>query len=356
MTTKETSPAAAPALRSVAPTGLFVIAVFAVLYVGRTIFIPLAFALMLYFVFRPVVRGLKRIGTPTGVAALLVIAALTGALGYGAYRLAEPATEWVQRMPVALRTVERKLIRLRQPVQDMSKLADKVEQMAQVDKPKNAREVVVEKPGLSDAIFESAREIASGAVVMLFAFFFMLVWGDRVLERAMALMPSFAEKGQARGVLSDVERRMSRYLGTVTLINATLGVAVGFGLYLCGMPNPLLWGVVAAVLHFVPYLGGLVGVCLVGLASFVTFPTLSQALWPPAIYFGLAALEGNFVSPVLLGRTFRLSPLAIFVWLLLWGWLWGLAGAVVAVPSLMLVKLAAEKSLRLGPLAALIEG
>jgi predicted PurR-regulated permease PerM len=110
------------------------------------------------------------------------------------------------------------------------------------------------------------------------------------------------------------------------------------------------------VLHFIPYLGGLVGVGLVGLASLITFPTLGQAALPPLVYFGLAALEGNFVSPVLLGRTFRLSPLVIFVWLLWCGWLWGLAGAVVAVPALMLVKIASEKSPRLSPLAALLEG
>jgi predicted PurR-regulated permease PerM len=347
---------AAAAVRSFAPTGLFVLALGAVLYLGRSVLIPLAFALMLYFVFRPVVRGLRRIGAPTGIAALFVIVGLTGALGYGAYRLVEPAADWVQRLPGAMRTVERKLIRLRQPVQDVSKLADKVEQIAQVDKSKTAREVVVERPGLSETIFDTAREVGSGAVVMLFAFFFMLVWGDRLLERLVALSPALGGKEGAGAVLSDVERRMSRYLGTITLINTTLGVAVGFGLYLCGLPNPMLWGVVAAVLHFIPYLGGLVGVGLVGLASLITFPTLGQALLPPAVYFGLTALEGNFVSPVLLGRAFRLSPLVIFVWLLLCGWLWGLAGAVVAVPTLMLVKIASEKSPRLAPLAALIEG
>jgi len=370
MATKETKPGdgaepssggsgravAAAAVRSIAPTGLFVFALFVVLYLGRSVLIPLALALMLYFLFRPVVRGLRRIGAPTGIAALLVIVGLTGGLGYGASRLVEPAADWVQRMPSAMRKVEQKLIRLRQPVQDVSKLADKVEQMAQVDKGKATREVVVEKPGLSEAIFDTAREVGGGAVVVLFAFFFMLVWGDKLLERLVALTPELGGKEGASVVLSDVERRMSRYLGTITIINSMLGVAVGFGLYLCDMPNPVLWGVVAAVLHFIPYLGGLVGVCLVGLASLITFKSLGQALVPPAIYFGLTAIEGNFVSPVLLGRTFRLSPLVIFVWLLLWGSLWGLAGAVVAVPTLMLLKIAAEKIPRLGPLAALIEG
>jgi predicted PurR-regulated permease PerM len=113
--------------------------------------------------------------------------------------------------------------------------------------------------------------------------------------------------------------------------------------------------VVAAILHFVPYLGGLVGVGLVGLASLVTFPDLGHALLPPAIYFGLGALEGNFVSPMLLGKTFRLSPLVIFVWLLFLGWLWGLPGAVLAVPMLMFVKVVADKSPSLAPLASMLE-
>lgn len=341
---------------SAATTGLFVMALFGVLWLARVILIPLAFALMLYFVFRPLVRALRRMAIPTVLAALLVIGGITGALGYGVFRLAEPAAEWVQRLPSALRGVERKVMRLRQPVEQVNKLVDKVEQMTQVDKTKASREVVVDRPGLGEAIVEQARDVGAGAVVALFGFFFMLVWGDQLLGRLVGLVPDLRGADRSAAVMTTVERRMSRYLGTITLVNIALGAAVGTVLWLLGMPNPLLWGVVATVLHFIPYLGGLVGVCLVGLASLVTFPDLTHALLPPAAYFVLGAIEGNFVSPMLLGKTFRLSPLVIFVWLLFWGWLWGLAGAVLAVPLLMLVKVAADKSPSLAPLGALLEG
>jgi len=131
-------------------------------------------------------------------------------------------------------------------------------------------------------------------------------------------------------------------------------VTVAFALL--GMPNPLLWGGLAAVLTYVPYLGPAVGIGLVALASFVTFPTMGTALLPPLVYFGLASLEGNLVTPLVLGHSFRLSPLVVFVWLSVWVWLWSVPGAMLAAPLLMLLRIVCEENPRLAGLGNLLGG
>lgn len=348
------SPAKANAatLQSWSLSALFVLAAFAVLYIGRAVFIPIAFAVVLSFVFRPLVRGLRRAGVPAALGAAVVLASLTGAIGYGMVQLTEPASAWVQRMPKALRTVEHRVIRLRRPVQDVTKFADRVERMAQVDKSKPVREVTVDKPGLFESVVGAVRSFVSALVIMLITLYFMLVWGEALLDKLVALGPRSV---RSTSMMGQVEQRMSRYMGTVALINTVLGAAVGVAMHLLEMPNPILWGVLAGVLNFVPYLGSLAGVVVVALASLLTFNDLGAAMLPPAAYFGITALEGNFVTPIIMGRTFRLSPLVIFVWLVIWTWLWGLSGALLAVPLLMLLKIVSDHNDRLAPLGNLLQ-
>lgn len=334
-------------------TGLFVMAAFGVLYLGRTVFIPIAFALMLSFVFRPLIRLLKRVGVPAALGASIILIGLTGAMGYGLVQLSEPASDWVQRMPRALRSIERKVIRLRRPVEDVTKLADRVERITKVDQQSPVREVAVDKPGLFETVVGAMRELVTGAVIMLITLYFMLVWGEQLVGRLIELA-SHVGGSRTTELMNTVERRMSAYMRTVVLINTVLGIAVGVAMYLLGMPNPILWGVLAGIVNFVPYLGSLAGVVVVALAALLTFNDTTSALLPPAVYLGLTAIEGNVVTPIVMGRRFRISPLIIFVWLVLWAWLWGLAGALLAVPLLMLLKLATDHSERLAPVSAIL--
>jgi predicted PurR-regulated permease PerM len=141
----------------------------------------------------------------------------------------------------------------------------------------------------------------------------------------------------------------------MTLINVALGIASTLVLTALGMPNPWLWGLVGALSNYVPYLGALTTICLLGIVSFVTYADVWQAILPPLSYLLLTTVEGNFITPLILGRAFRVSPLVIFVWLVFWTWLWGVAGALVAVPLLMLLKITCEQSPELTWLAELVE-
>jgi predicted PurR-regulated permease PerM len=345
---------APPSIRSLAPLGLFLIAVVAILYLARSVFIPLLFALMLSFLLSPLVTRLgKSLRLPRAVSAAAVVLILSSAVGYGASVLADPAADWIRRSPTVLQTLERKLRPLRRPVQDVSDLAAKVERITQVTDG-NSREVTLEKPGVLGTALDLVWQFVAGTLVMLIALYFTLLSGDSLLGRVIAWLPHLNEKRRAAEVIIAIQRSMSRYLGTVVLINSVLGLFVSLAFYFLGLPNAFLWGALAAVAHFVPYLGSLVGVVTIGAVSIVSFKELSDALWPPLVYLILASLEGNIVSPLVLGRTFRLDALVVFIWLLFCAWLWSVPGAVIAVPLLVLIRLICEKSPALMPIATLI--
>jgi predicted PurR-regulated permease PerM len=344
-----------PGLSTAAVTGLFLIAACGVLYVARSICIPLALASMLYFLLRPLVRLFGSVRIPKAVASTLVVGGFLGLLGIAAFQMFEPATVWVRRVPSALRTLENRVRPLRQPVERVTKIAQRVERATQVTGEKPATQVAVQERDWLDTAVSGATEFAAEALVLLFALHFMLIYGDTLLERLLRFFPDLRERERTASVLNEIERRMSQYLRTMTLINLALGVASTVALTALGMPNPWLWGIVGALSNYVPYLGALTTICLLAIVSFVTYADVWQAILPPLSYLLLTTIEGNFITPLILGRAFRVSPLVIFVWLVFWTWLWGVAGALVAVPLLMLIKITCEQSPQLTWLAELVE-
>jgi predicted PurR-regulated permease PerM len=343
-----------PSARSIALLGLFLIAVGTVLYLARVVFMPLTFALMLSFLLSPVVTRLSRLWMPRALGAALVVVVLLGGASFAALQLSDPASDWIGRSPNVLQTLERKARPWRRPVKDVSELAARVERITQVDARKSPQEVTLENPGILHTALDTVWTVAAGGLVTLFALYFALLSGDVLLARVIAWVPDLKGQRRTAEVLDSIQRGMSRYLGTVFAINLAVGCAVALGMFLLHMPNPLLWGALALVVNFVPYVGPLVGILTVGAVSLATFDKTAVAILPPLFYLVLASVEGNVITPLILGRTCELDPLVIFVWLLFWGWLWGVPGAIVAVPLLMLIKLTCEKSMVLRPIAGLI--
>lgn len=343
-----------PSARSLAVVGLLLIAIGTVLYLARVVFIPLTFALMLSFLLSPVVSWLRRWRLPRAVGAAVVVTLLMAGTAFAVAELATPAADWIGRSPRVLQTLERKVRPWRRPVKDVSELAERVERITQVEQRKAPQEVTLERPGILSVALDTVWTVAAGGLVTVFALYFTLLTGDVLLARIIAWVPDLSSQRRTADVLDSIQSGMSRYLGTVFMINLGVGLAVGLGMYLLGMPNPFLWGALAALVNFVPYVGPFVGILTVSAVSVVSFPDTTSALLPPLFYLALASVEGNIITPLILGRTCELDPLVIFVWLLFWGWLWGVAGAIVAVPMLMLIKLTCEKSLFLKPIAALI--
>jgi predicted PurR-regulated permease PerM len=343
-----------PSTRSLTQLGLFLIAFGCVLYMARVVFIPLTFALMLSFLLSPAVSWLQRHHVPRALGAALVASALLGSVGFAAIELADPAAEWIGRSPSVLQGLERKVRPWRRPVKDVSELAARVERITKVDERRPPQEVTLEKPGVLSTALDTVWAVGAGGLVTLFALYFTLLTGDVLLARVIAWVPDLRSQRRAAEVLTSIQQGMSRYLRTVFLINLTVGLIIALGMYVLKMPNPLLWGAVALIVNFVPYVGPFVGILTVGAVAVATFETPSAILLPPLFYLVLASVEGNVITPLILGRTCELDPLVIFVWLLFWGWLWGVAGAVVAVPLLMLIRLTCERSALLRPVATLL--
>jgi predicted PurR-regulated permease PerM len=167
-------------------------------------------------------------------------------------------------------------------------------------------------------------------------------------------MPTWNDKKRAVEINHEIQRNISNYLFSVSLINVCLGTLVSAGLYFMGVPNAAMWGVFVAIINFVPYFGPVFGVLLLGAAGVLTFDTLWRGLLPPGWYLLLHLLEAKFVTPVLLGRRFTLNPVAIFVSLIFWTWLWGVPGALLSVPILVCIKVVCDRVPTLSPVSELL--
>jgi predicted PurR-regulated permease PerM len=291
-----TGPLQAPVLRSVMLTGLFLLAIFHTLRVGRDLFLPLLLAFLLSFLLSPLLRMLKRARIPEAAGAALLLTLLVGGVGLGLYSLVTPATEWIARAPDSVTRIQGKLRSLRFPMEQMSRTADQVERTIAGDS--RTAPVTTEKspPWIKQALLGGTTAFVSEAIVVIVLLYFLLASGDLFLRKLIKVLPTFKDKKRAVEIAREIESNISTYLFTVTLINIGVGVAVAVGVWLLKMPNPVLWGVLACALTYVPYLGALVGIGVLSLAAMLVFDDLGHALAVPAVYMVVSFLEGNFIT------------------------------------------------------------
>jgi predicted PurR-regulated permease PerM len=331
-------------IRSLALTGLLILAAFYTLYFARAFFLPIVLALLLSFLLSPVVRALNRLHVPYGLGAGLVIFVLLGSLGLGIYELAEPAYEWAEQAPRQLRRLERKLAEFKKPVQTMSKATRQVEKITQVGGGQESPKVEVQSESLGERMFSQATELIAGGTIMFILLFFLLASGDLFLRKLIRVLPSLEDKKRAVEIARQIEQDVSTYLMTITVINIALGLAVWGGMAWIGVPNPLLWGTLAFVANYIPYLGAITMTAVLAMVGFLTFNDTAHALMAPGAFVGLHLLESYLLTPMLLGRRLTLNPMVIFLGLTFWGWIWGITGALLAVPIMVVVKIICDHS------------
>jgi predicted PurR-regulated permease PerM len=336
-------------IRSLAITGLFVLASFYTLYFGRAFFLPIVLALLLDFLLSPLIRTLKRARIPEPLGAAMVVLALLGATGAAVYGLAGPAREWAGRLPASMREAENRLQKLRRPVEQVSKTAEQVEEATKVNDSK-ATEVVVKGPSLSERLFGTTQTILTTLLEVIILLYFLLAAGDLFLQKLIKVLPQLRDKKKAVAIARETESSISTYLVTVTLLNIGLGIGVAAVMYLLGMPNPLLWGALAAFAEFIPYLGATAMVALLSLAGLVSFEQVGHALLVPVGYLAVNLLQSQFIAPLILGKRLTLNPVAIFIALVFWWWIWGVPGAFLAVPLIATFKIFCDHIEALAPI------
>ncbi len=315
--------------------GLFFCAAFAILYVARDFFIPIALGLLFALILMPAVRALHRLRVPTAAGSAIVLIAFLGLLSLAGYFLAGPLSTWIERGPEIKSRVSARVEALMQPARDFKVLPQK---KVEDSSPSPASALSFEQPGWLKRVAASTGAAVSVAGTTFIILYFLLAAGDPLLTSILAAVSNSEQRERVLAISHDIKRHISRYLFTVTLINVTEGAIITAGLALVGMPTPMLWGALHAVLNFIPYLGAITGLVITGLAAFISFETLPRQLIPPAIYLGVMVLD-NFGSPMVLGKRLVLNPVLVFVSLMLWGWLWGIAGILIAIPLLLALKI-----------------
>jgi predicted PurR-regulated permease PerM len=205
-----------------------------------------------------------------------------------------------------------------------------------------------------DVILNRTPDVVFGIAIMLILLFFVLVSGDSLLNKLVRISPSLQDKKRVVQVARDIQRYVSIYLGTITLINVVVGAVVALAMHLLGMPNPLLWGAMAGALNYIPYLGVAITIAVVAFVSLLTFDAIGEILMPPAAILLVNIVEGQFLTPIITGRRLALSPVAIFLAVVVLGWIWGIVGVFIAVPVLATMKLVSENVEPLMPLATLL--
>lgn len=330
-------------------SGLLLIAVLTVLHLARGFALPVVAALILSLVFLPAVRAMKSIWIPAPLGAAIVVLGLVASFVFGVYNLAQPARDWLDKAPQGLREIALKLSDLSGKVSEVSKATDEVQQMTQdmTGGGDGSREVTMSTPTLAEALLDGARTFSLSAMSTLLLLYFLLASGDLFLRKTIAATPRLADKERAVDIATQVEAAVSRYLFAVTLINLALGGAVALALYLLGVPNPLLWGVMVAVLNFVPYLGEIAILGALTIVGLLTFDEVWRGLLVPGIFCILSAAERYVLTPMIVGRRLSLNPVVIVLSVLFWAAMWGIPGALLAVPILVTLKVLSDRVERL---------
>jgi predicted PurR-regulated permease PerM len=316
-------------------TGILVLLMLGVCYIAQDILVPLVLALLLSLLLTPLVNVAENLfRLPRALGSLLVIAMVIGALVLGVMQLAQPAQKWIATAPATMLALQQRLLSFQEPIRQAQEAGRSIDELTRSSEPTTTTTVVAAQSGVLDSVAgRTPRVLGTMAAVLLLVYFF-LSSGDRFLRRMVEISPRLTDKKFVVSIARAVQEKVSHYLLTVSLINLALGAATALALLVMGVPNPLLWGVVAFLLNFVPYVGPLCTLLLLSLAGFSAFETLGHAVAVPAVFFVLTAVEGQLVTPMILGRRLALDPTVVFVWLMLWGWLWGGIGILLAGPLL----------------------
>ena len=330
-------------------------AVLAGCYVAAEIVLPVVLAFILNLVLQPAMRALERLHLPHGIAAVLIILVLFGALGGLGTALSGPAASWAQKLPSGIPKLQQRLSFLSRPIAAVEKFADKAQGLTQGNQPKPVA-VAVQGSGLSDQLLTGTRSFASGFLETAVVLFFLLANGDTFLRRLVEILPRFRNKRQAVEISQEIERDVSAYLFTITIMNLVVGVATGAVAAFCGLGDPVLWGTIAFLLNYIPILGPILGVGIFLLAGLLSVHTLWLALLPAGLYLTIHIIEGETVTPMLLARRFTINPVLVVLALVFWYWMWGVPGAILATPMLAITKIICDRIRPLMAFGHFIEG
>ena len=309
-------------LQSGAVTGIFFLLALYFLYFASPILIPIVMALLLSMLLAPFVRLLELVRVPRTVGAMIVLLIALGALFGIAAGVRNAAQSWLTDAPERFSRLEEKLRPIMAPFGKLQAAGEQLEKATASKDGPLIQKVEVTRSGLSGLLSSGTPHIASIAAVIGLLYLF-LVSGDTFLRKLVTVIPILKDKKRAVEIVRNIEDDISYYLVLITVINVLIGLAVAAITAALGIANPILWGTLAAVLSFAPYVGEFVIVILLFVAGLLTFDTLAPAFVTPAIYFVLMTICWQVLVPIVVGRRMTLNPVAVFLMIMVLAWMWG---------------------------------
>jgi predicted PurR-regulated permease PerM len=309
---------------------------------GREFLLPVTLAFFIALAFRPSVRRLSRRGIPAWIATSVFMAVVIFSAAGFVYAVSGPVAGWIADAPSYARSFSEKLARLRASFESVTHLTESIQKAADTASAAPAKEVVVSDNSPILAFVAQGTGYSAGVVttvvLTLVIAAFMMASGDLFYEKIVRVLPTLTDKKRALRIVYDVETEVSSYLLMVTAINAALGVSIGVAFYFLGMPLAYLWGLLAFLFNYIPFVGAIAGVALSGFMAVTVFDTLSYAMVIPLAYAVINGVENQLITPVFLGRRLQINSVAILLALTFWSWEWGIAGTMLAVPILVTIK------------------
>jgi predicted PurR-regulated permease PerM len=307
-----------------ATIGIFLLLFGAFLYIGRAILLPILAAAVISLTLAPLVKAAKRAGISPWLTALVILLLGLGALSLLATALAGPVSQWIGRAPEIGATIQQKLSVLDRPLAALHELEGSLFG--------GNTTLGVSTPGMVLPVVAFLTPAAGELLLFFVTLYFFLVGQLELRNHAVSMFADRDSKLRFLKIMHDIERNLAGYLTVVTIINAAVGVIVAVLAWLVGLPNPAIFGLLAALLNYVPYIGPAVMVIALFGVGLVTFASLSQAFIAPLGLIAVTTMEGHFITPTIIGRRLTLNPLLVFLALAFWTWMWGPFGAVLAVP------------------------
>jgi predicted PurR-regulated permease PerM len=351
-------------VRTAAMVAIAIVAVLGALYFGREFFVPIAFAMVLNAVFRPVVRGLQRLRVPAWAGALLVVLVLVGAIVAGVIALKTPLKGWIEQVPQSFDAAQAKLDRIREPARKVAEVANRIErnthlattqpstqpanaaaattQPTTAAEPSEPRGVVPQPAGMLGSVLGTTTAILGGTLEVLVLLLLILAGGGMFFDKLLKVVRDPEHRTAAGRIVHNANRAVLRWLVVAAMINTGQGVIVAAVMWWLGMPAPLVWGALTIVMEFVPYLGATVMIVLLSIVALASLDGIGHILAVPGCYLVITSIQANVVSPLMFGRGLKLNPVAVLVGVLFWWFIWGTPGAFLAVPIMATLKVFAD--------------
>lgn len=341
--------------RTVFQGGLFILATLATMYFAREVVLPIVLAFILKLLLQPAMRLLARLHVPRVLASLAMIVLMFALLAGLGELLSAPVASWAARLPQGLPRLEQRVRIISAPLSELDRLLIHAKGVVGAAPAKGAA-AASPGPDLEGMLLSGFHTFTAEFLTTFLILFFLLNSGDTFLRRLVEVMPRFRDKRQVIDISQQVESDISSYLVTITAMNAVVGIATGLAMWALGLENAVLWGCIAFLLNYVPILGPLSGLVVFLAAGMLSLDPLWKAFMPMAAYAVIHVLEGETITPMLLARRFTLNPVLVIIALLFWDWMWGIPGAILAVPMLAITKIICDRIVPLAAFGHFLEG